>query len=175
MKRKARSKKFLKELRSLIGALKHMKPGETHILSINANYGHYQLVIGPSKNSGKEEDEHSIEIEGDIHHLFVTPDEVRAQPSKGQMMKNLKDTVIMRGLHVQLKDPKGDGKCVKCSEGYNGLSAKEYINLAGEAGDDIIDMVEKSDEISLETYRLIQEDILKALKENKRKSLAGMT
>ncbi len=171
MKRKARSKKFLKELRSLIGALKHMKPGETHILSIDANYGHYQLVIGPDKNAMSDEDERSIEIEGEIHHLFVTPDEVRAQPSKNQMMENLKDTVIMRGLHVQLKDPKGDGECLKCSEGYNGLRAKEYINLAGKAGDDIIEKVESSDEISLETYRLVQKDIIKALKKNKRKSL----
>ena len=160
MKRKARSKKFLKELRSLIGALKHMKPGETHILSINANYGHYQLVIGPEKNGRSDEDERSIEIEGEIHHLFVTPDEVRAQPSKNQVMENLKDTVIMRGLHVELKDPKGDGKNLRPSAGYNGLRAKEYINLAGKAGDDIIEKVESSDEISLDTYRLIQEDII---------------
>ena len=175
MKRKARSKKFLMELRSLIGALKHMKPGETHILSINANYGHYQLVIGPEKNAMSDEDERSIEIEGEIHHLFVTPDEVRAQPSKNQVMENLKDTVIMRGLHVELKDPKGDGKNLRPSAGYNGLRAKEYINLAGEAGDDIIEMAESSDEISLDTYRLIQEDIIKALKQNKRKSLQGMS
>jgi hypothetical protein len=175
MKRKVRSKKFLKELRTLIGALKHMKPGETHILSINANYGHYQLVIGPEKKGDSDEDERSIEIEGEIHHLFVTPDEVRAQPSKNQVTENLKDTVIMRGLHVQLKDPRGDGKCVKCPEGYNGLRAKEYINLAGKAGDEIIEKVESSDEISLETYRLVQEDIIKALKENKRKSLQGMS
>jgi hypothetical protein len=175
MKRKARSKKFLKELRSLIGALKHMKPGETHILSINANYGHYQLVIGPDKNAMSDEDERSIEIEGEIHHLFVTPDEVRAQPSKNQVIDNLKDTVIMRGLHVQLKDPKGDGERLKTLGGFNGLRAKEYINLAGKAGDDIIERVESSDEISLDTYRLIQEDIIKALKQNKRKSLQGVS
>lgn len=159
-----------------MGALKNMKPGETHILNVNANYGSYQIMIGPNKRAESDEDERSIEIDGEIHHLFVTPDEVRTHPSKGQVKENLKDTVIMRGLHVHLRDPMGDGKHLANDEtGDNGLHAKEYINLAGNAGEEIIENVENDDEISHDTYRIIQDDIIKALKENKRKSLEDVT
>ena len=175
MRRKARSKKFLMELQNLVGALRKMKPGETHVLSVNANYGHYQIMIGPGKKGAAKDDERPIEIDGEIHHLFITPKEVRAHPSKGQMIANLKDTVIMRGLHVHLMDPMGDGQHLSDSGGDNGLHAKEYINLAGHAGDKIIEKIESSDEISYDTYRIIQADIIKALKENKRKSLEDVT
>lgn len=175
MRRKARSKKFLKELQTLVGALKKMKPGETHVLNVNASYGHYQIVIGPGKKSRARGDERPIEIDGEIHHLFVTPEEIRAHPSRGQMMANLRDTVIMRGLHIHLMDPMGDGEHLSKGEGNNGLHAKEYINLAGDAGEEIIERVEKSDEISFDMYRIVQQDIIKALKENKRKSLEEVT
>ena len=172
MKRKAKSKTFLKELRSLVSALKKMKPGETHVLSVNANYGHYQIVIGPGEGEKSSGNERPIEIDGEIHHLFITPDEVRPHPSKEQVMDNLKDTVILRGLHVHLMDPMGDGMHLENgAKDDNGLHAKEYINLAGNKGKRIIDEIEKSDEISHDTYRIIQDDVIRALKRNRKKSL----
>jgi hypothetical protein len=168
MKKKAKSKTFLKELRSLVSALKDMKPGETHVLSVDANYGRYQIVIGPGKKA--KDDERPIEIEGEIHHLFVSPDKVRTHPSKEQVFENLKDTVIMRGLQVHLEDPMGDGMHLKNgSKMDNGLRAKEYINLAGSVGERIIENFRTSDEISHDTYRIIQDDVLKALKNNRNK------
>ncbi len=186
MKRKRKSKVFLQELRNLIDALKNMKPGETHVLSINANFGNYQLVIGPqprrrrpssrSKQGSKQsEDARAVEINGQIYHLFATPVEVRAHPSKEQILDNLKDTVIMRGVSIHLKDPKGDGMHLKALPNReNGLHAREYINLAGNKGARIIDRVEHDEEISFETYQLIQEDILTSLKKHKDESLESV-
>jgi len=186
MKRKKRSKMFLQELRNLIGALKHMKPGETHVLSINANYGNYQLVIRPKLSKAREGQElrngdeqegdaRTIEINGEIHHLFATPAELRTHPSKEQIIDNLKDTVIMRGVSIHLKDPKGDGEHLNAlTEEENGLHAREYINLAGNKGEDIIDRVESDDEISYETYQLIQKDIIAALKKDQDESIESL-
>lgn len=171
MTRKPKNRIFLKELQNLVRALRKMKPNETHILNINANFGRYQLVIGPQKNGG-EEDEHSIEINGEIDHLFVTPEGVRTHPSKDQVRDNMKDTVIMRGLEVHLRDPMGDGEHLTSStNGDNGLRPRQCINLAGNKGDDIIERMRHSDETSLVTYRIVQEDILKALRQNRRKSI----
>lgn len=171
MKKRARSKVFLKELRNLVGALKQMKPGETHILSIDANYGRYQLMIGPGRD-GESEDHRPIEIDGEIHHLFMTPEEVRLHPSKRQVKDSMKDTVIMRGLHVHLMDPEGDGDhLARPGNGGCCLKAKEYINLAGKEGERMIDEMEHGDEISQDTYRIIQEDIINTLKRDKKKAV----
>ncbi|MFH1830176.1 MAG: hypothetical protein ABH871_05315 [Pseudomonadota bacterium] len=177
MKRKKGSKVFLQELCNLIGALKNMKPGETHVLSINANYGNYQLVIGPGakRQSAQNGDKRPIEINGEIHHLFATPAEVRPHPSKQQIIDNLKDTVIMKAVSIHLKDPMGDGMHLKGSDGNdNGLHAREFINLAGNKGDEIIDKMEHDDDISFKTYQLVQKDILKSLKEHKKESLEAV-
>ena len=166
--RNQRKRAFIQELRSLIRGLKRMKPGETHVISINANYGHYQLVIGPNRSARLES--RPIEINGEIHHLFVSPKAVSAHPSRDQVLDNMKDTVIMRGLSVHLVDPEGDGQHLESSENnQNLMQAREYINLAGQQGEKIIEASRSSDEISLETYRIIQQDILKALKEKKGK------
>ncbi len=170
MKKRAKPKTFLKELSGLVRALKEMKPDETHILNIDANYGHYQLVIGPHMKGASRNGDRPIEIDGEIHHLFVTPDEIRAYPSKNQVMENLKDTVIMRRLHVHLMDPTGDGEQLDSSPGEeNMLEAKEYINLAGKDGERIIERFEKNNAVSQDTYRIIQQDIIKALKSKRRK------
>ncbi len=175
--RSQRKRAFLQELRSLIRGLKQMKPGETHVISINANYGHYQLVIGPGDKGERSAnaDERPIEINGEIHHLFVSSDAVSAFPSRNQVLENMKNTVIMRGLSVHLKDPSGDGQHLENGETQGAMQAREYINLAGSKGEQIIEASKSSDEISLETYRIIQQDILKALKEKREKSIASFS
>ncbi len=157
---------FIDQLRHAIKSLKKMKPGEVHVLSINANYGHYQIVIGPEES---KDHNRSIEINGEIHHLFVTPKHISTQPSKKQVQQNLKNTVIMRNLMIHLHDPKGDGNhLVIMSKNDNGLHPRECINLAGHDGKRLMDEVEHNSRYSLAAYRIIQKDILNALKRSKR-------
>jgi hypothetical protein len=171
MKQKAKNRAFLKELQNLVSGLRNMKPGETHILNINANFGRYQLVIGPQKEDAANGD-HSIEINGEIDHLFVTPDEVRAQPSRDQVKDNMKGTVIMKGLEIHLHDPNGDGEhLTPFTNGDKNLVPRQCINLAGEKGENLIETLGQSETSSLDAYRIVQEDILKALKQNRKKSL----
>lgn len=174
MKQKAKNRLFLRELQNLVSGLKKMKPGETHILNINANFGRYQLVIGPQKGCD-EIGEHSIEINGEIDHLFVTPDAVSAQPSRDQVRENMKDTVIMRGLEIHLHDPSGDGDHLSPPEnGDKPLVARQCINLAGEKGESLIKGLSSSEQSSLDTYRIIQEDILRALKRHRKRALSRL-
>jgi hypothetical protein len=166
---------FIGELRSLVAKLKRMRPGESHVFSINANYGHYQLVVGPGLKAGEKGsgERRPIEINGEIHHLFLTPRSVSAHPSKQQIASNLRDTVIVRGLALHLRDPRGDGKHLTPANGHgNGIHAREYINLAGSSGKRLIEEVEHSDEMSLEAYRIVQQDILHALKGRRRRRMA---
>ncbi|MBT3181727.1 MAG: hypothetical protein HN337_04365 [Deltaproteobacteria bacterium] len=166
MKKRKAHLPFIDQLRHAIKSLKKMKPGEVHVLSINANYGHYQIVIGPEESSDHNR---SIEINGEIHHLFVTPKNISAQPSKRQVEQNLKNTVIMRNLMIHLRDPKGDGKhLIIMSKNDNGLHPRECINLAGNDGERLMNELEHKSSYSLAAYRIIQKDILSALKKNKK-------
>lgn len=151
-----------------------MKPGERHVISINANYGHYQLVIGPSPAREKAASSRPIEISGEIHHLFVSPRKISPYPTQNQVTDNLKDTVIMRGLSIHLRDPQGDGSHLAEAEESNGMHAREYINLAGKDGDHLIKEVQSSSTMRMEAYHIIQRDILNALKEHKKESLESV-
>jgi hypothetical protein len=172
MKKKDMKKreKFIDELKKAVDELMGMKPGEIHVLSVNANYGRYEIVIGPKGNAGKTNtEERPIEINGEIHHLFLTPRNISAMPSQNQIMDNLKDTVIVRGLSIHIRDPKGDGEHVAHGgNGDNGIHIHEYINLAGDRGKNLIHNAEHDEMMSLAAYQIIQEDILQALKEKKR-------
>ena len=153
---------FFERLKQLVKDLKHMKHDEIHVISINANFGHYQILIGAECRQG-EVLERPIEINGEIHHLFLSEEEIRTQPSRKQLMENLKDTVIMRNLHIHFKDPKGDGRHLQLTGG-NGIHPSEYINLAGKRGQRLLNNASSNVRMSLEAYRIIQQDILKSLK-----------
>lgn len=169
---------FIKQLRHVVRSLKRMKPGEVHVLSINANYGHYQVVIGPKQQgekAAKGMESRPIEINGEIHHLFISPHAVRVYPSKGQILHNLRDTVIMRDLEIHLHDPMGDGRHLAMMEkGDNGIHARECINLAGNEGEKLLEKAEHDTHLSMAAYRIIQRDILRALTERKEESLEAM-
>ena len=159
---------FIVQLKDSVRSLKHIKPNEVHILSINAKYGHYQIVIGPAEKG--DDDTRSIEINGEVHHLFVSPKDVRVHPSKDQIDKNLHDTVVMRDLTIHLKDPKGDGEHLQNNEKQpETIEPKECINLAGEEGEKLVKDATHSSRVSMATYRIIQEDIISSLKEQKGK------
>jgi hypothetical protein len=168
MKRRKREQTFIEELMKAMHLLGRMKPNEVHVLSVNANYGRYEIIIGPESKEPSKGGyiRHPIEINGQIHHLFISPHKLRALPSRNQILKNLKNTVIVSDLSVHLRDPLGDGHHLdKANGGDNGLHFREYINLAGNEGENLIHEAEHSDRLSLEAYRIIQKDILHALKE----------
>jgi hypothetical protein len=170
MKRRRREQAFFDELMKATRSLGKMKPNEVHVLSVNANYGRYEIIIGPQSRESSEGgySRHPIEINGQIHHLFISSHKLRALPSKNQILRNLKDTVIVRDLSVHFRDPWGDGHHLdKSNGGDNGIQFREYINLAGNEGEDLIHEAEHSDRLSLEAYRIIQKDILHALKERR--------
>jgi len=149
---------FFKQLAKVARDLKDMKPGEVHVISVNANYGHYEIVVGPENS---ESHQRPIEINGEIHHLFVSPKDVRPMPTKRQITSNLKNTVIMKHLTIHLKDPKGDGKhLIIMDHDDNGLHAREFINLAGEDGEQLASDIEHDSKYSLAAYRIVQKDIL---------------
>ena len=171
MKRETKHKEFLRELFEQVSQLKKMKASETHKLSINANYGHYEIKISANSKHGHKGLHRPIEINGEIHHLFVSPGELRANPSQEQIRANLKDTVIARGLKLHFEDPVGDGEHVSHNGNSNGMEAREFINLAGERGEKLIWDARHDDHMLLEAYHIIQQDILKALRQHKRKAL----
>jgi len=173
MKRVQRNHAFLKQLSNLVGNMKGLKPGQRHVISVDANYGHYELAIGPDSRGAKASRglHGPIEIKGEIHHLFLSHGHMAAIPPKDQLRDNLRETVIARGLMIHLMDPEGDGRHLEHNGDGNGLDAREFINLAGEEGERMIWDARHSDALSMEAYQLVQQDILRALKRHKRKSL----
>lgn len=166
---KRRRAPFIEELRHAMKSVRLMRPGEVHVVSVNASYGHYQIIFKPAPGKGSHE--RPIEINGEIHHLFLSSNKLAPQPSRMQMLGNLKDTVIMRNLNVHIMDPKGDGRHISVPENASGMHALEYINLAGREGNALVDRAEHSRKYSLAAYRIIQRDILKALRK-KRESVS---
>lgn len=162
MKKKKSNAQLLQILRNTVPMLKHMKSHETHIVHIKANYGTYQLVIGPKQ----------IEINGKIHHLFLSDDEITANPSNEQVKQHLKDIIIMRDLEIHLVDEHGDGKMIRTSDkALNGIEARELINLAGDKGRIMIREAQSSGRLPRETYDIIEADILHALEKNPEDSI----
>lgn len=182
MKKLKNRGRFLEELKRGVASLKHIKSGEVHILSVHGNYGHYQIVIGPEKKEKRAggqagpEKYRPIEINGEIHHLFMTPHTLTANPSKRQMLSNLKDTVIMRGLSVHLQDPKGDGRhLARDAEKDDRVVVHECINMAGKTGEELVEESKRSEHFPMAAYRIIQNDILRALHEKSEDALEDVT
>lgn len=168
MKRHRTTPGFIDQLKDSIKSLKDMKPGEMHVFSINARYGHYQIAIGPEHKSSdpySNKGKRPIEISGEIHHLFVSPRAISIHPSRKQVMQNMRGTVIMRDLSIHLVDPDGKGEHL-ASKVSNTIHARECINLAGDKGNKLIEEADTDSHLKMAAYRIAQEDILKTLKED---------
>lgn len=139
-----------------------MKQGDVHVFTINASYGRYKVIVGPMKQNNHC----PVEIEGQVHHLFVSPKDIRPNPTQKQIKENLKHTVIMRDLSVHINDPSGSGKHPSATE--KSAKPREYINLAGKEGEKIIRKSQSHGKLSRAAYNIIQKDILKSLKEEER-------
>lgn len=165
MKKRMSHASFLEQLKKTISSLKNMKPDDMHVLTVHANYGNYEIVIGPeSHERGDDDHRRAVEINGEIHHLFITPDSISPNPSHNQIHDKLKHTVIMQDLEVHLRDTDGDGRHAEGNEGSKyGVEPRGMINMAGKEGEEIVHEMEVSGKLNDITYRIIQEDILHAL------------
>lgn len=153
---------FVQNLRKKVKSLKKMKHGDVHVFTINANYGRYKIIVGPMKQNNHC----PVEIEGQVHHLFVSPKDIRPNPSQKQIRENLKHTVIIQDLSVHINDHSGSGK--QPSETEGSAKPREYINLAGKEGEKIIRRAKKHGRLSRAAYNIIQKDILRTLKEEEK-------
>lgn len=162
MKKHKELGKFVARLKKVMSEIKCMKPNEVHVLSVNANHGHYQIIVGLNKK-----DPSSVEIDGEIHHLFVTHRAARLHPSKTQMLHNMRGSVVMRDLKIHIFDPLGDGCHVSSDSGNETVRAREYINFAGSEGTALISSISRCKWLAKAAYRIAQEDILEALKSKK--------
>lgn len=155
-------KQFMEAMILQNKVLRKLNPREVTIFNVKGNFGHYQVKLWPM-----DPKEHSrpIEINGEIHHLFVTKDKVGPLPKHDEVLRNMRGTVIMKDISIHLFDEKGDGHAVKIERiESDGAHAKKRINLAGDEGEKIIHEMEATGRLANETYHIVQEDILKSMK-----------
>jgi len=168
MKKKRSHATFIEQLKRTISSLKHMKPSDMHVLTVHANYGNYEIVIGPEERHGEKKCERAVEINGEIHHLFISPHSVSPNPSKQQIHDKLKNTVIMQDLAIHLRDRRGDGRhATGNGNAKRGIKPRGMINMAGQHGAELVHDMEESGELVDITYKIIQQDILHALEKRK--------
>ncbi len=168
--KKAKSRKrnnykrhFIEQLKKQINDLGALKKGEIHVLTVNANYGRYKLVVGPIQ----DRQDYPLEINGEIHHLFVSPRSITPNPSKKEVQQNLKHSIIMKDLEVHLNDPHGDGNGLSLSK--SNVKPREYINFAGQAGKAMMSNLNSHGRLSNAAYRIIQKDIIKSMKKHRKR------
>lgn len=172
--KKYKNKPFYKRLIEGNVELQKMGPKEVHIFNIYANYGHYQVAIGPeytpeeAKRLNVPLHTRPVEINGEIHHLFISKDGVSPLPSKKQVDSNLKNTIILKDLSIHIKDKKGDGSSIEINKlNFDGVHAKENINLAGRDGERLMHKMEDSGSLNKTTYKIVQDDILNFIEAKK--------
>lgn len=155
---------FLEKLMERVQLAEKMDPNEVHVFNVHASYGHYQITIGPVEKVLQQRGSHRpVEINGAMHHLFVTKNHIAPHPTHQQIHNNLKGCVIMRDLTLHLKDPTGSGKKIDPASRTRAIEAREKINLAGEKGNEMLKKLTYTGKLAKDTYKIVQEDILTAL------------
>lgn len=158
---------FLEKLLERVHLDVNLPPNEVHVFNVHASFGHYQVIIGPAskmlnRNKGKLDDR-ALEINGAMHHLFVTKTKVTPHPSHHQIHNNLKGCIIMRDLSIHIKDSTGKGRKVARDQRDHAVECREKINLAGNNGEKFLKRMELTGKLAKDTYKIVQEDILNAL------------
>lgn len=171
-KEKAKPEKLFQKLREVVSPLKNIKENEVHILNIRANYGNYQVIIAPSKEAANK---HKLEINGQIHHLFVSPDRISAKPSELQVKHHMKDTIILRDLNVHLVDKGRTHKPETAAGWKHAVEVREKINLAGKEGSNLLQNIESNGKLSKAAYDIIEEDIIQALNDRPEESVEDVS
>lgn len=158
---------FLEKLLERVRLDPHLPRNEVHVFNVHAAYGHYQIMIGPADKILKKKREvgwnRPVEINGAMHHLFVTKNHVTPHPSHQQVHNNLKGCIILRNLTIHIKDPTGSGRKIDKTLKEHAIESREKINLAGPDGDKILKRMSHTGKLAKDTYKIVQEDILNAL------------
>lgn len=154
---------FLEKLLQRVRLDPNFPPDEVHVFNVHAAYGHYQVIIGPADKVTKMHPGRPLEINGVMHHLFVTKNHVATHPSNRQVHNNLKGCIIMRDLTIHIKDPTGSGRKLVGTNKQSAVAAKEEINLAGTEGHRLLNRMVHTGKLAKDTYKIVQEDILNAL------------
>lgn len=139
----------------------HLKKGQMAIFNVNGNFGNYQVKIGPEYQKNAR----AIEINGHLHHLFASENHIKPNPSHKEIDRNLNGTVLLSEVTVHLFDKNGHGKKVAIRKpAIDGVHPMKKMNLAGQKGEQMMQILEKTGKLNDETYRIIQEDIFHSLK-----------
>lgn len=157
---------FLEKLIEIVHLNPDLPQNEVHVFNVHASYGHYQIMIGPASKilqNKKGHPQRHLEINGAMHHLFVTKNHVAPHPTHYQIHNNLKGCIILRDLSVHIKDPTGFGKKLMPEIKQHAVECREKINLAGQEGDKFLKRMELTGRLAKDTYKIVQEDILNAL------------
>lgn len=180
---KSRSKKkdlnFINKLIKHCIQLKKLKPRQVCIFNVFTKHGNYQVYIGPEcvgtecKKMHVKPHSRKLEINGSMYHLFVNPKHISADPQQEDLRSNLRGSVIMRDIAIHIVDQDGSGAHIQIEDVQSSSMIEEghKINLAGEKGDHMLERFRSSGKLMKETYKIIQEDILEAIKENLAKSV----
>ena len=174
---------FLARLRRVIPTLRSLGPQESKTFDVQAQFGEYHITIGPEYSATHCRQLHvplhsrPIQVEGEIDHLFLEPDQVCAFPSRELVNQQLRTTVVINGVRVHIFDLHGDGASYRANPTpASRVEIRQAINLAGPEGEDRLVNYQRSGALTRETYRIIQEDVLKLLRQHawqgKRSSLA---
>ncbi|MBI4366149.1 MAG: hypothetical protein HY543_04940 [Deltaproteobacteria bacterium] len=137
-------------------------------LTIRARLGAYRIHIGAEyspeecRTRGLARHSRPIRIEGEIDHLYVRETDVVALPDRHDMEHALMGTVVIRGVRVHLFDRQGRGEL---SPNEQAVEVKEELNLAGPAGATRLETIRRDGRLAREAYGIIQQDILKVLRE----------
>lgn len=165
---------FVSELIKHCLDMKKMRPREVCVFNVIANYGRYQITVGPEYSSDDctklniEVHSRPVEINGYMHHLFVSPQKISALPAHEDIRSNLRGSVIMKDIAIHIVDQDGKGASVRIERLYkDGIEEKRIINLAGEAGNSMIKKYKSSGKLAEAAYKIIQEDILRSMKSHK--------
>lgn len=164
--KKRNMKNFLEIFLQSMNLAKKLSEKECHIFEVHASFGSYQIIIGPrNKENHGERENRPVEINGAMHHLYLTPNHVKTHPSSREVRNSLQDCVIMRDLTIHIKDPTGSGRKVEGALKQYAVLAKEEINLAGKAGEQMKTRMLHTGKLAKDAYKIIQEDILQAIHE----------
>ncbi len=156
----SRHKSFQEQLKHLIRDLNHLKKGDVHVISVHSRHGHYQIMIS-EKNNSSDNMHPAIQINGELYHLIISPKhDISLMPDDYQINDNLKDTLIVKQLTINMTDMDGSGCHVDTD---SDLHAKDYVNLAGREGELFLDNMDHDTHFLHQTYALIQADILESL------------
>ena len=162
MKHLQSAKSFMEQLLAHIQLPRELGPDDIHVVNVHARYGTYQIIIGPAHQKNRP-----IDINGELHHLYIYPNRVRTMPTAQQTRDHLKGCIILRNLVLHLKDPNGDGKHLDPKKIRHCIFCKDSINLSGDEKPMWMKEMEETGKLALSTYHIVQEDILRSFSQPK--------